>query len=83
MSEFMENFNNPLMQSVRCTYKGKEYIVFGYWSICVIDDDDNDREIDNGELMTKYDALDYKVFDDGTKSLRDIYDEITDVEFDF
>ena len=33
--------------------------------------------------MTKYDALDYKVFDDGTKSLRDIYDEITDVEFDF
>lgn len=83
MSSFIEDFNNPLMQAVRFTYKGKKYTVFGYWSISVIDDTDNEIEIDNGELMTKYDALDYKAFDNGTKSLRDISDEITDVEFDF
>lgn len=83
MSEFIKNYNNPLMQAVRFTYKEKKYIVFGYWSISVIDDTDNEKEIDNGELMTKYDALDYKAFDNGTKSLRDISDEITDVEFDF
>lgn len=83
MSEFIENYNNPLMQAVHFTYKEKKYIVFGYWSISVIDDTDNEIEIDNGALMTKYDALDYKAFDNGTKSLRDISDEITDVEFDF
>lgn len=83
MSRFIEDFNNPLMQAVRFTYKGKKYTVFGYWSISVIDETDNEIEIDNGELMTKYDALDYKAFDNGTKSLRDISDEITDVEFDF
>ena len=83
MSEFIKNYNNPLMQAVRFKYKGKKYTVYGYWCISVIDDNDNEKEIDNGKLMTKYDALDYKVFDNGTKSLKDISDEITDVDFDF
>lgn len=83
MNDFIENYNNPLMQAVRFTYKGTKYIVFGYWSISVIDESGDETEIDNGNLLTKYDALEYKVFDNGTKSLRDIYDKVSNVEFDF
>ncbi|MGN1479671.1 MAG: hypothetical protein ACI4XH_07885 [Acutalibacteraceae bacterium] len=83
MNDFMRNFNNPLMQAVNFTYKSKRYSLFGYWGISVIDDNGNEKYIDNDKLMTKHEALEYKAFDNGKKSLKDIIEEITDVEFDF
>ena len=81
--DFIENFENTLMQSVSFSYAGKRYILYGYWAIDMINDDGTETSIDDGNLITKYEALDAKVFNDRTKSLREIIPNLTDVDFDF
>lgn len=81
--KFLEDYNEPLMQAVKFTYKGKRYCVEGYWAIVVYDNDGEERSIDNDIDLTREEALHYKAFDGGTKALIDIIEEISDVDFDF
>lgn len=81
--KFLEDYNEPLMQAVTFTYKGKRYCVEGYWAIVAYDNDGEERSIDNDIDLTRGEALHYKAFDGGTKALIDIIEEITDVDFDF
>lgn len=81
--KFLEDYNEPLMQAVEFTYKGKRYSVYGWWGIEVYDDDGEGHDIDDDTLCTKEDALHYKAFDGGTKALIDIIEEISEVDFDF
>lgn len=81
--KFLEDYNEPLMQAVTFTYKGKRYCVEGYWAIVAYDNDGEERSIDNDIDLTREEALHYKAFDGGTKDLIDIIEEITDVDFDF
>lgn len=81
--KFLEDYNEPLMQAVTFTYKGKRYCVEGYWAIVAYDNDGEERSIDNDIDLTREEALHYKAFDGGTKALIDIIEEITDVDFDF
>lgn len=83
MSDFMKNYNNPLMQAVQFSYKGNRYGIYGYWAIFALDEFGNEYDIDDGKLNTKSEALEFKAFDNGTKSLKDIINEISNVEFDF
>lgn len=80
--EFLKDYNDQWMQAVKFDYKGKRYCVEGYWAIVVYENGE-ERSIDNDVSLTREQALHYKAFDEGTKSLFDIIEEITDVDFDF
>lgn len=73
------------MQAVTFTYKGKRYCVEGYWAVVAYADasDEDGKIISNGILRTKEEALYDKAFDGGTKTLIDIIEEISDVDFSF
>lgn len=82
MSSFLEDYNNMEMQAVHFKYKGDEYELHGYWGIAILNENGNLAQIHEKGFKSKEEALNAKVFDNGTKSLKDIYMNITDVEFD-
>lgn len=81
--KFLRDYNHPWMQAVTFTYKETTYCVSGFWMIAAYDDNGNGYDIDDGSLLTKEDALNYKAFDGGTKALIDIIEKISDVDFEF
>ena len=79
--DFFEQFNNPLMQAFEFTYKGVRYSVYGWWGIAVLDESENESDIDDGSLVTKEDVLNARLFDDNTKTLKEIIPEMIDLNF--
>ena len=81
--DFFEQFNDSLMQAFDFTYKGVRYSVYGWWGIAIIDENDNATDIDDDSLITKDDVLNAKLFDNNTKTLKEIIPDMQDLIFSF
>ena len=79
--DFFMQFNDPLMQAFDFTYKGVRYSVYGWWGIAIIDESGNATDIDDDSLITKDDVLNAKLFDNNTKTLKEIIPDMQNLIF--
>jgi len=79
---FYTEFEDDSFQHIHFQYKGIDYDFTGFWAFFVRRPDMPESEMLEPLYDTKYEALNAKIFDGETKSLKDILPDIIIIDFD-